>query len=158
MPLPTTDIFIGKCYRTVAGQERRVTNIFSDDKGLKRVRYYARGGHVNGPWEWAATKANAPTLATFAEAVDMEIDCPSAAPPSGFDIHGLRNGRTHHDLDKTKYPYAMNGRVTFNLTPETTNIANDDAISDSRHPNETIWVVSDVDVTGNTIQMNLHPL
>lgn len=157
LPLPITDIIIGQCYRTAAGQERRVLNIFGDT-GAKRVRYYARGGNAGGPWDWAATKAKAPTLGTFAEAVDSKIDCPVAAPPPGFDLHGLRIGQTHHDLDKTKYPFAKDGLVTFKVTPDTANITDGDAISDSRHANSPIWVVSGVETVGTEIQMTLSPL
>ncbi|MDQ7812880.1 hypothetical protein [Brevundimonas sp.] len=157
MALPISDIVIGQCYRTAAGQERRVLNIFGADNA-KRVRYYSRGGNVDGAWGWPGTKANPPTLEAFAEALDKKIDCPVAAPPPGFDIQGLRTGKKRHDLDRTKYPYSKDGRVTFSVTSETASIVDGDAIFDGRHPNDTIWIVSSAETNGNVIQMELQPL
>ncbi|PXA87725.1 hypothetical protein DMC25_00510 [Caulobacter sp. D4A] len=157
MPLPTSSITIGDCYRTATGQERKVVNIFAEN-GVTHVRYFSRGGNAQNGWDWGGTKASPPSLQTFADAVDQAIPCPVATPPSGFTLNGLRTGGQLRDLDDTRYPFSKGGRVTFKRTAETEKIADGDGIWDSRHPTSPVWVVSDVTLDDEHVQMELHTL
>jgi len=72
MPIDTEAIRVGGIYATPTNQHRRVTEIDKDG----RVHYEARGGNVNSDWGPGATKANPPTLETFANACETVLSLP----------------------------------------------------------------------------------
>lgn len=72
MPINISDVCVGGIYATPTNQERRVTEIDGN-----HVHYEARGGNVKSAWGPGATKANPPTLATFAEACSHVVSLPA---------------------------------------------------------------------------------
>ncbi len=70
MPLKPSEIAVGKCYVTSTDQARKVTEITDGN-----VLYLARSHKLKNEWHPGSTKANPPSLETFAAAVDSEIPC-----------------------------------------------------------------------------------
>lgn len=71
MIIKTSDIVEGGIYKTVTGQQRKVTKIENDC-----VHYMSKGKDSSKPWTFGHNKTNPPKLSTFKEACSEVVSKP----------------------------------------------------------------------------------